>query len=167
MIRGEREVYDETHDWRPRGPHPAGGGLRALYRRPHPRADHHHRPDHGLRLPQHGRPDHVQPLHLSHRTFWISIGLFLVGAVIAFWGGIFSLILVGPAVPVAGPDHLRPDLGLVPGPLDPGRHRARPGGALSPALRPDVLKTPNASPAPRGRSEAAQRCTSSLRTILE
>ena len=29
------------------------------------------------------------------RTFWLSIGLFLVGAAIAFWGGIFSLILVG------------------------------------------------------------------------
>lgn len=40
------------------------------------------------------------PIMYSHytfqiRTFWISIGLFLVGAVIAFWGGIFSLILVG------------------------------------------------------------------------
>ena len=29
------------------------------------------------------------------RTFWLSIGWFLIGAAIAFWGGIFSLILVG------------------------------------------------------------------------
>jgi uncharacterized membrane protein len=40
------------------------------------------------------------PIMYSHytfqiRTFWLSIGLFLVGAAIAFWGGIFSLILVG------------------------------------------------------------------------
>jgi uncharacterized membrane protein len=40
------------------------------------------------------------PVMYSHytfqiRTFWLSIGWFLVGAAIAFWGGIFSLILVG------------------------------------------------------------------------
>lgn len=40
------------------------------------------------------------PIMYSHytfqiRTFWLSIGWFLVGAAIAFWGGIFSLILVG------------------------------------------------------------------------
>jgi uncharacterized membrane protein len=40
------------------------------------------------------------PVMRSHytfqiRTFWLSIGWFLVGAAIAFWGGVFSLILVG------------------------------------------------------------------------
>lgn len=29
------------------------------------------------------------------RTFWLSIGWFLIGAAFAFWGGIFSIILVG------------------------------------------------------------------------
>lgn len=40
------------------------------------------------------------PVMRSHytfqiRTFWLSIGWFLVGAAIAFWGGVFSIILVG------------------------------------------------------------------------
>jgi uncharacterized membrane protein len=40
------------------------------------------------------------PVMRSHytfqiRTFWLSIGWFLVGAAIAFWGGVFSVILVG------------------------------------------------------------------------
>lgn len=40
------------------------------------------------------------PVMWSHytfliRTFWISIGWFVVGAVLMFWGGIFSVILVG------------------------------------------------------------------------
>jgi uncharacterized membrane protein len=29
------------------------------------------------------------------RTFWLSIGWFLIGATLIFWGGIFSLILIG------------------------------------------------------------------------
>ncbi|MFI4965606.1 MAG: DUF4870 family protein [Caulobacterales bacterium] len=29
------------------------------------------------------------------RTFWLSIVLFLIGAALIFWGGIFSIILVG------------------------------------------------------------------------
>ena len=29
------------------------------------------------------------------RTFWLSIGGFLVGLALIFWGGVFSLILVG------------------------------------------------------------------------
>jgi uncharacterized membrane protein len=40
------------------------------------------------------------PVMRSHytfqiRTFWLSIGWFLVGAAIAFWGGVFSIIMVG------------------------------------------------------------------------
>jgi len=29
------------------------------------------------------------------RTFWLSIGWFLIGAALIFWGGIFSFVLVG------------------------------------------------------------------------
>ena len=29
------------------------------------------------------------------RTFWMSLGLFLAGAVLTFWGAVFSLVLVG------------------------------------------------------------------------
>jgi uncharacterized membrane protein len=44
--------------------------------------------------------DRAGPLMRSHytfqiRTFWLSIGWFLIGAVIAFWGGLFSVILIG------------------------------------------------------------------------
>jgi len=40
------------------------------------------------------------PVMQSHytfliRTFWLSIGWFLVGAALIFWGGIFSLIILG------------------------------------------------------------------------
>jgi uncharacterized membrane protein len=29
------------------------------------------------------------------RTFWLSIGWFLIGAALIFWGGIFSVVLIG------------------------------------------------------------------------
>lgn len=29
------------------------------------------------------------------RTFWLSIGWFLIGAVVAFWGAVWSIVLVG------------------------------------------------------------------------
>jgi uncharacterized membrane protein len=29
------------------------------------------------------------------RTFWLSIGWFVIGAMLIFWGGIFSVILIG------------------------------------------------------------------------
>jgi uncharacterized membrane protein len=40
------------------------------------------------------------PIMYSHytfqiRTFWLSIGFFLLGCVLIFWGGIFSVILIG------------------------------------------------------------------------
>lgn len=44
--------------------------------------------------------DNAGPRMHSHytfqiRTFWLSIGWFVIGAAIAFWGGIFSFVLVG------------------------------------------------------------------------
>jgi uncharacterized membrane protein len=44
--------------------------------------------------------DSAGPRMRSHytwqiRTFWLSIGWFLIGVALIFWGGIFSLVLVG------------------------------------------------------------------------
>lgn len=44
--------------------------------------------------------DSAGPRMRSHytfiiRTFWLSIGWFMIGLALIFWGGIFSLVLVG------------------------------------------------------------------------
>jgi uncharacterized membrane protein len=43
---------------------------------------------------------HADPRMQTHytfqiRTFWLSIGWFLIGAALVFWGGLFSLVLIG------------------------------------------------------------------------
>jgi uncharacterized membrane protein len=74
------------------------------------------------------------PVMQSHytfqiRTFWLSIGWFLIGCALMFWGAIFSVVLIGIRSSGSAGD-LRLGLAVVPDPLDPWRGSSGPGRSL-------------------------------------